>query len=192
MKHGGDPAKAIEASAVVMAESSGDTQVFNGSCCYGGYQFHTNTLSRSCAVNPDCATKAAIRISSNGKDWGKWEAHTTGAHQQFTSIGDTLKDFIRPFSPGDLYPGAGNAPNPLEDITGLGGLAEALSGIAGFFVGLGELILTPEGWKRLGKMIGGAILVLWGLNTLMKVTVGSPVGTATKVATLAATKGKVG
>lgn len=61
---------------------------------------------------------------------------------------------------------------------GVGGLipdaiTNAFEAIGRVFVSIGELLFTPEGWLRLGKIIGGVILVLWGLNTLIKFTTGS-------------------
>lgn len=61
-------------------------------------------------------------------------------------------------------------------IDALPSVAQVLADIARFFVGLGELLLTPEGWLRLGKILGGAILVLWGLNRFANQGMGVSVG----------------
>jgi hypothetical protein len=45
---------------------------------------------------------------------------------------------------------------------------DSLKDIGAVFLGAGELLFTPEGWLRLGKLIGGAILFLWGLNVLVQ------------------------
>jgi hypothetical protein len=74
-------------------------------------------------------------------------------------------------------------------------LANSLRNIAAFFRGIGELILTPEGWLRMGKLLGGILLLLWGLRIIIRESTGTdPVKTATKtvakgaeVAALAAT-----
>lgn len=182
ISQGGDPPKALIASAIVMAESGGRTKIYNGICCWGGYQFNTNTLDKKCAVDPVCATQAAIRISDNGKDWSKWETFTNGNYQQYMS----------PKWKGNLEDTVGNLQD-MKDFSPLGikGVSlddplEALKNIAAFFTGLGELLLTPEGWARLAKLIGGAILVLWGLRVVIKESTGTdPVGTAIKGAELA-------
>lgn len=103
-----------------------------------------------------------------------------------------------PGLPGGLetVPGIGGIGNVIEEvggtigeagIPGVSDIASGLSNVAAFFRGLGELILTPEGWARLGKIIGGAILLLWGLRIIIRESTGSdPVHTATKVAETAA------
>ena len=55
-----------------------------------------------------------------------------------------------------------------------------LQPIAAFFVGLGELILTPEGWVRLAKLIGGAYLLSKGLNIVIRESTGADVGRGAK------------
>lgn len=67
--------------------------------------------------------------------------------------------------------GASGLVNKLAEETGgfgLSGLLTPLTTIAEVFKSVGELLFTPEGWVRLGKLIGGAILFLWGLNTLVQ------------------------
>lgn len=59
-----------------------------------------------------------------------------------------------------------------SNALGLGDLYRSLKGIAGFFVGLGELLLTPAGWLRIAKLGGGAILFLWGLKIFIRNSTG--------------------
>lgn len=205
---GGDPHKAWEASAVVMAESGGKISIYNGICCYGGYQFNTNTLDKECAVNPICATRAAIKHSNNGQDWSIWEAHTNGSYQQYMrqtasfNLGNLVEEAAKMVSPlyrlfkeGKPVPKIPGAEGIGKHIPGLGQAEDALSSltapvtdIAAFFVGFGELVLTPEGWLRLAKILGGSIFILWGLRIVVRESTGSdPVKGATKAAEAAAT-----
>lgn len=72
---------------------------------------------------------------------------------------------------------AGNAlgvPNPLEkgaealgEATGLSALAQPFITISEVFKVIGEILFTPQGWLRIGKLVGGAILLLWGLERLI-------------------------
>lgn len=210
--NGGSPAKADLASAVVMAESGGDSTVDTNPCCKGGYQINVEVgnTSRACAMNAVCATRWAIKESKNGRDWSAWEAYTNGSYRQF--LGGSGKKVPRTKRGAqkmvDLELGPLNVPLPGPDINplfpslpylkggveDLGGLAEglpvvggpvkALTDISAFFVGLGELVLTPEGWLRLAKLIGGAILALWGLRIVIRESTGTdPVNAATKTAT---------
>jgi Lysozyme like domain len=217
---GGNPAKADLASAISMAESSGDTQAGN-SCCHGIYQFNVEVgvTSMKCALDPVCATRKAIRMSKQGRDWGPWEAYTNGAYRQFlggsglgpkTSKRDAKNRLVDlhlglPFGgPGLDIPAPGPDINPLAPDLGLqllekgggaiGGLgipgvsdvAGGIGNIAAFFRGLGELILTPEGWLRLAKLVGGAIMFMWGLRVFIRMSTGSdPVKTGKSVVTKA-------
>lgn len=195
ISQGGNPHKADEASAVAMAESGGDTTIHTpGSCCYGLYQFHGDYFPVKCAVSAPCATRMAIKLSEDGTSWdgGKWEAHENGAYRQFlgkSGVGDGTKFVDAPFHlplPGPLDPG-----NIWEEAEGLGGaiggifggdpgglsgkageIEGGIRGVAAFFVGLGELILTPEGWLRLAKLLGGAYLLSKGLNIVIRESTG--------------------
>ncbi len=205
---GGNPAKAQLASAVVMAESGGKVSIYNGICCHGGYQFNTNTLSVKCANNPICATKAAISHSNNGEDWSIWEGYTNGSYQNYMSTpvsfspGDIFGEALKLVSPlyrlfhGEAplpkFPGQGQAVHAGEDVlkTDAGALGIDLGpffAIPAFFKGFGELVLTPEGWLRLAKLLGGSIFVLWGLRIVIRESTGSdPVKGVTKAAEAAA------
>lgn len=193
---GGNPAKADEASAISMAESSGESRAGN-SCCHGLWQLNVEVgvSSLACANNPVCATRKAISLSNDGQDWSPWEAYTNGAYRQFlgkSGAGDGTKFVDAPFHlplPGPLDPG-----NIWEEAEGLGNwglklfggggdhlpgkagqVEEGLEGvqaIGAFFVGLGELILTPEGWLRLAKLLGGAYLLSKGLNIVIRESTG--------------------
>lgn len=208
---GGNPRKADLASAVVMGESGGDTTVYNGICCYGGYQFNVNTESKACATNPVCATRKAIQHSNNGRDWSIWEAYTDGSYKSYlggSGFGTRppsrhkAKSVLADLELGPLnvpLPGPNIDPlapfNPEEaaekglglisgaDIPVVSDLANSLRNIAAFFRGIGELILTPEGWLRMGKLLGGVILLFWGLRIVIRESTGTdPVKTATKTA----------
>lgn len=208
---GGSPSKADMASAIVMAESGGDTAIYNGICCYGGYQINVSVgnTSKKCATDPACATRWAIRESKNGRDWSAWETYTNGAYSNY--LGGSGKaprtkreaknhlvdlnlsplPFKLPLPGPEIDPLGPGLPYLQENLGSLGGLAgeiplvggplKSLADISAFFVGLGELLLTPEGWLRLAKLVGGAILALWGLRIIIRESTGSdPVSVATK------------
>jgi len=211
---GGSPSKADLASAVVMAESGGDSTVDTNPCCKGGYQINVEVgnTSRACAMNAVCSTRWAIKESRNGRDWSAWEAYTNGSYRQYLGgSGRTprtkreaknhLVDLnlsplpfkipapgpeIDPLGPGLPYLKKGlegEAGELLKHGAEKGAELAGIKPIAAFFIGLGELILTPEGWLRLAKLIGGAILALWGLRVVIRESTGSdPVKTATKAA----------
>lgn len=168
---GGDISKADLASSVSMAESAGI--VHNGnSCCKGIYALNTEVgvSNNACAYKPTCATKYAIGLSNNGTNWQPWEAYTNGHYKRFLGKSgykthqtpaeiaahkklageENLKGGI-----GDVIPGANIVTNPLSSIVGF----------------LGRLF-EPSFWLRVGKGIAGALLLIFGALTLMKVLVG--------------------
>lgn len=89
---------------------------------------------------------------------------------------------------GILGEGAEAAGGALAEATGLDGLLGPLEDVGQFFRAAGELLFTPEGWVRLAKMVGGAILFLWGLENLIGASkvVNKTTSTAGKVAEIAA------
>lgn len=98
--------------------------------------------------------------------------------------------------PEDLIPGGGGIPSPGDIIGGVGDIAKVLERVAQFFVGLGELLLTPEGWVRIGKLLLGVIALTAGANKLMQIATGTSafgaLGKVTFGAALAGKKGAVG
>lgn len=66
--------------------------------------------------------------------------------------------------------------------SGLAGIAQAIKGIAAFTIGLGKLLLSPEGWLRIGKLIGGAYLLFKGLNIIVQASTGVDVAKGAKSA----------
>lgn len=100
---------------------------------------------------------------------------------------------LGPLSPVNPLEGIPSVQNPFggsslsNPLGGIEALAKSVNNISAFFVGLGELILTPEGWVRTAKLGGGSILILWGLRVVIRESTGSdPVKTVTKAAEAAA------
>lgn len=199
ISEGGSPRKADLASAVSYAESGGDTHAGN-SCCHGIYQFNVSVgvTSMKCALNPVCATRKAISMSKNGRDWSAWEAYTNGSYQQFLGGAKGVRTKNQSKSvlaglPSDILEGAEkgaeSAINPLGSILGvpnvggLSGIGDALS----FFTHASELLFTEQGWIRVGKMVGGSILLFWGLRIIAREGTGTdPVRAGSNVAKKAA------
>lgn len=212
---GGNPAEADTASAIAMAESGGDTTIYNGTCCHGLYQINTgaNNVSVAHANSPVWATVWSIHESKNGSDFSAWETYTNGDYKKFVGKSNTTKKQKHVRLPNQVHkefvsleiptpipgvsipvPGTGginvpDIPGPgkilestgkgVEELTGFSGLRE----LGAFAVGAGELFLTPPGWLRLAKMLGGAYCVIWGLRILARESTGiDPVGAATNTA----------
>ena len=81
VENGGKVSACAKAVAVAWAESKGDPEKkgYNapGSVDRGLWQINDRTYSEvtdACAFHPNCNTKAAIKISKNGKDWSQWRS----------------------------------------------------------------------------------------------------------------------
>jgi Lysozyme like domain len=223
VEEGGKKEKVAEAVATVLCESGGNTKAVSPVGARGLWQFMPGTLSSDkCAYDARCSTREAVKLSNGGEDFSPWDCHPDSIGRSGYGTGDaTYEKYLgkyrkidfhlgAPFGPGLDVPFPGPDVNPLFPSEGLfkGGAGDllkkgveggadlvGLKPIAAFFIGLGELILTPEGWLRLGKMIGGGIMFLWGLRIFIRMSTGndvvktgkSAVSKAVEVAALAAT-----
>ena len=199
ISEGGSPARADLASAVSMAESGGDTHAGN-SCCHGIYQFNVSVgiTSMRCALSPVCATRKAISMSKNGRDWSAWEAYTNGSYRQFLGGGKGVRTksqskTVLASLPQEFLEDAEGIINPLGKIAGVPGVGEIGNAVSGlgdlvsFFQHASELLFTEQGWIRIGKMGGGVILILWGLRVVIREGTGSdPVRSVAKAGEKAA------
>lgn len=168
---GGDITKADLASSVSMAESSGI--VHNGNaCCKGIYALNTEVgvSNNACAYKPTCATKYAIGLSNNGTNWQPWEAFTNGHYRRFLGkSGVKTHQTPAEIAAHKKLAGEENLKGGIADvIPGAHAITDPISGIVGY---LGRLF-EPSFWLRVGKGIAGALLLIFGALTLMKVLVG--------------------
>lgn len=123
---GGDPLHSDEAAAIAQAESGGcqyakagpndDRPVkactyryTTGENSYGLWQVNRNAhpqYSASTLYDPLGAARAAVAISSNGRNFGPWSTYTNGAYRQYLEsggaptpqpgLGETSTPTIRP------------------------------------------------------------------------------------------------
>lgn len=47
-------------------------------------------------------------------------------------------------------------------------IVEPIANIGATFKVVGELLFTPEGWLRIGKLLGGALFFVWGVERLIQ------------------------
>lgn len=83
---GGDPTKALMASAIAEAESRGDAGATdhdsNGTTDRGLWQINSVHGSLS-TYNPLANARAAVQISDNGRNWSPWVTFHNGDYQEF-------------------------------------------------------------------------------------------------------------
>lgn len=83
---GGDPSKALEASAIAMAESGGRANATNndsnGSTDKGLWQINTVNGHLS-TYNPLKNARSAIELSDNGNNWDPWVTYHNGDYLKY-------------------------------------------------------------------------------------------------------------
>jgi hypothetical protein len=125
VKDGGDPGAQDIAGAIAMAESGGDPNAVSppnrdGSIDRGLWQINSVHGALS-TLDRDGNTRAAISISSNGRNWRPWTTYVSGAYKRFltTSGHAPAGTKAKTYKPGisnepvpAFHPAASNAPDP--------------------------------------------------------------------------------
>lgn len=167
--NGGDPSKAGMAAAIAQAESKGDPNAVNkntnGSIDRGLWQINSVHGAQS-TFNKTANVKAAIAISKNGTDWTPWSTYNNGAYKPyFDALPATLKEGIDEGKAAGDYPGVSTVKKAVSGtVDAATSTASALGSIAAFFTTLGNASV----WFRIGKVLVGVFLGLFGLVVLIK------------------------
>jgi hypothetical protein len=158
-QQGGNPLYADLAAAVAMAESGGRSNATNtntdGSIDRGLWQVNSVHGGLS-TTDPIANAKAAVKISSNGKNWSPWVTFKTGAYKKYLSP-TTLANANLP-----------NATTAGISIPGVGGISvsgvvqSAVKAMLGL-MGLGDM---RDMLERAGLIILGFALVIMGIHIL--------------------------
>lgn len=77
---GGSHGEAFMAAEIAMAESGGRQYAHSPTNDYGYWQINGSHGPAEATFNPIGNAKAAIAISSNGRDWYPWTTYVTGAY----------------------------------------------------------------------------------------------------------------
>jgi LysM repeat protein len=81
MAAGGSRAQAFTAAEIAMAESGGRQYAHSPTNDYGYFQINGGHGPAMATYNPIGNAKAAIAISSNGRNWRPWTTYVTGAYR---------------------------------------------------------------------------------------------------------------
>jgi hypothetical protein len=101
LANGGPRVAAPIAAAIAMAESGGNPQATdddsNGSVDRGLWQINSVHGAQS-TYDVNANAKAAIDISSGGRDWSPWTTYTSGAYLQYLQTGTVPSSYSTPAS----------------------------------------------------------------------------------------------
>ncbi|HEX6452129.1 MAG TPA: LysM peptidoglycan-binding domain-containing protein [Trebonia sp.] len=76
---GGNPADAVIAASIAMAESGGNQYALSPTDDYGYWQINASNGPLA-TFNPYGNARAAITLSDNGTNWSPWTTYTSGAY----------------------------------------------------------------------------------------------------------------
>jgi LysM repeat protein len=76
---GGNPADAVMAAEIAMAESGGNPNAISPTNDYGLWQINASNGSLA-TLSPSGSAHSAVVLSSNGANWGPWTTYTSGAY----------------------------------------------------------------------------------------------------------------
>lgn len=158
IKHGGDPKVANVAAAIALAESSGNARARNSIGATGLWQIYNGPGTSTSLFNPDANAAAAVaKYKAAGNRFTPWTTYTgadTPGHKK------TYLDFLA--KPGDdmplsaipgvdnLYGGATSAGSQIHDV-------------GAFLSKISDAIFSPDWWLRVGLIIGGVLMLIFGL-----------------------------
>lgn len=180
---GGPRDQAQTAAAVSLAESGGYEKRPNASGDGGlGLMQITPAEKDSDKALPNMRQAVRKWKAAGGKKdphgaWSnQWVAYANGSYKKFVIGAAPDKTLLESLASGSI----GDAlVKPLTGLAAIGKLA----------LGLSELLLTPEGWQQIIKVIIGGTILVWALNQLSKSMLGvNPASGARKVATAVAVK----
>lgn len=164
---------------IAMAESSGRTDVVNSIGCVGLWQINQPvhvkdhpTWTRAWLQNPANNARAAkvLYTQSGTAPWVSSKAKWAGAAGAGNSDGFQLSDI----------PGAGAVSGAIDTA---GDVASGVGTIASGVAAGATWISTASNWVRVGYVVGGAVLVVVGVNMVTTLpTIKQVAGVATRVA----------
>jgi hypothetical protein len=183
------PARARIAAAVGMGESGGNPRAHNTNASTGDNSYGAWQINMLGDMGPerrvlfgiksneelfDLQTNArAMRIlSANGQDFSPWSVYKNGSYKEFLNVPvtDQTKDplwqeILKVISPayavGSSGGGVGGA---ITDVgQGIGSIVETVNKSAAW-------LSNSENWVRVGYVVGGSVMIIVGLVTMISST----------------------
>lgn len=178
----GFPAKELPtAAAVALAESSGRTDVVNGSGNVGLWQIGPKGSANDAGVGKSAAqlkdpltnAQAAYRIWKRaGGSWAHdWTAYRSGAYKQYLgqatiAPGPNEQDITDTI--GHTIEGAAGDVADATGITAVADTAGQVGKLATILSKGGAWVSKPSNWLRVAYVGGGALMVVSGLNMMVQ------------------------
>jgi hypothetical protein len=185
---GGNP-KYADAMAYIGGETgiegSGDIDVVNEIGAVGPWQIlgPVHGVSTRALQNPWTNARWAVKLfnadkRAGGTGFGPWKASEGKWGKVINQETGEVKEGALEFAGLDYKPtGLQKAAMAGDD------LLEWTKAVGELAVGLTELLLTPEGWQRIAKVVIGGVVLIWALNQLSKAMFGvNPAKTVRKAA----------
>lgn len=180
-------------AAIGMAESSGRTDVVNGIGCVGWLQINQPvwvkshpSWTRSWLKDPMHNAQAA-KVVYEAQGFGAWEGYTSGKWKDFYK-GGSAGGGATQASWEDWIPGVGGAKAAVD---GVGQVAEEVSRIAQAVGKTANWLSDPANWVRIAYVAGGGLLVLAGVQMVIKNKAVQKLGPLVGDAVEAKTKGLI-
>ena len=187
-KAGGNPGMASIMAAIGYAESSGGLKPYGdcglgapGPTSFGIWQIHTPAHpqynEQELVNNPLYNAKAAVAVSGNSPNGlGAWTTYKTGAYKSYLGYGSLEKQKGFKESAGENVEGL---TEPFGGPHSPGAAEAALGAAVSWTKELGMILQflgSGAGWLRVGKVVGGAALLLVAIAELAKIGAGSGSG----------------
>ena len=179
------PTRARIAAAVGMAESRGNPNAHNtnagtGDNSYGLWQINMlgdlaperlvlfGIKSNNELFDPQTNARAMRVLSANGADFSPWSAYKSGSYKEFLDMpvtdqtNDPLwQDILKGLVPGYAI---GSKIGGIGDVTqGIGSIVETVNKSA-------RWVSNSENWVRVGYVVGGSVMIIVGLVTMVSST----------------------
>lgn len=162
------------AVAVALAESSGNTNAYNGAFgTYGLWQIYKKVhpdIWQSNWTDPNVNARMGYQVWRQ-QGWKAWSTYTSGAYLRYYSRAQKAVGSSGDTPPTEKTGIIPDIPNPFQPLTDAA-----------------KFITDPHNWIRLGWFVAGGILILIGL---FKITGNNQLSPATKAAAGAAVKAVV-
>jgi hypothetical protein len=193
LAQGLDPYRAKIAAAIAMAESGGNPRAHNtdtstGDNSYGLWQINMlgemgperrkkyGLSSNDQLFDPETNARAMKGESGSGTNWTPWTTYTSSdpekSYRRFMDVPvedktkDPLwKDILKALSPAyAVGSSAGGVGGTITDVgQGIGSIVETVNKSAAW-------LSNSENWVRVGYVVGGSVMIIVGLVTMISST----------------------